>query len=341
MSARHVAAQHWRHQHDFLADLSASERRTRWVMALTAVTMVVEVVAGSLSGSMALLADGWHMATHVAAFGIALYAYRYARRHATDPRFTFGTGKVTELGGFASALALAFVALAMAAESVQRLLEPRDISFDEALWIAALGLAVNLVSALLLSGAGGAHPHTHEPDPALPVGRNPTHGSDHRHAHADRNLGAAYLHVITDALTSVLAITALLAGKFAGWNWLDPAIGLVGAALILRWAYGLVRASARVLLDGVADEALRERLRGAIEDHPEAGHRGDSVTDLHVWTVAPGRLAATITIVAHDPDTPSGYRARLSKLTDLAHVVIEVNRCDDPRCSLEQARWSR
>jgi cation diffusion facilitator family transporter len=325
----HAASQRWRHRHDFLADLSASERRTRWVMALTGATMVVEIVAGTLSGSMALLADGWHMVTHVAAFGITLYAYRYARRHAADPRFTFGTGKVTELGGFASALALAFVALAMAVESAQRLLEPRDISFDEALWVAALGLAVNLASALLLFRVDHAHGHHHD------------RSRDHGRGHEDQNLRAAYLHAIADALTSVLAIAALLAGKFAGWTWLDPVMGLIGSALILRWAQGLARTTARVLLDGVAHDDLRDRLRGAIEGHPEAGRRGDSITDLHVWAVAPGRLAVTIAIVAHDPDTPAGYRARLATLPGLAHVVVEVNRCDDPQCSQEQARWSQ
>jgi cation diffusion facilitator family transporter len=338
MTARHAASQRWRHQHDFLADLSASERRTRWVMALTAATMVVEIAAGTFSGSMALLADGWHMATHVAAFGIAIYAYRYARRHAADPRFTFGTGKVMELGGFASALALAFVALAMAVESTQRLLEPRAIAFDEALWVAALGLAVNVASALLLARGGHGHaPHTHDH-----AGDHDDHDDhdDHEHGHEDHNLRAAYLHVIADALTSVLAIAALAAGKFAGWTWLDPVMGLVGAALILRWAYGLVRVTASVLLDGVAHDELRSRLQGAIENHPEAMQRGDSVTDLHVWAVAPGRLAATIAVVAHDPDTPAGYRARLAALPGLAHVVIEVNRCDDPRCSKEHAEWS-
>lgn len=330
MATHHSALQRWRHEHDFLPDRSAAERSTGWVMLLTAVTMVVEIVAGVLSGSMALLADGWHMGTHVAAFGIAIYAYRYARQHRNDPRFTFGTGKVTELGGFASALALAFVALAMLIESAQRLFEPRSIAFDEALWVAVLGLAVNVVSALILARQGGhghhhgSHDHDHD------------HEHEHEHEHGeDHNLRAAYLHVIADALTSVLAIVALLAGKFAGWTWLDPVMGIVGALLILRWAQGLAHTTAAVLLDGVAHDAVREQLRSAIERHPDAVRRGDSVADLHVWAVGPNRLAASVSIVADDPDTPAGYRRRLGGLTEFAHVVVEVNRCDDPLCRQE------
>lgn len=314
----------WRHGHDFLPDRSAAERSTRWVMLLTAATMVLEIVAGTLSGSMALLADGWHMGTHVAAFGIAIYAYRYARLHAQDPRFTFGTGKVTDLGGFASALALAFVALAMAIESAQRLVEPRRIAFDEALWVAALGLAVNLASALILARQGGHHDDDH-------------HHHDHEHDHGakDHNLHAAYLHVIADAVTSVLAIVALIAGKYLGWRWLDPVMGLVGAVLILRWAQGLARTTARVLLDGVEHTRMRDEIRAAIEGHADAARRGESVSDLHLWTVGPGRLAATLCIVAHEPDLPAAYRRRLARFESLAHVIVEVNRCDDPACRQE------
>lgn len=336
-TAPHAHAR-WQHGHDFLPDRSAAERSTRWVMLLTAATMVLEIVAGTLSGSMALLADGWHMGTHVAAFGIAIYAYRYARLHARDPRFTFGTGKVTDLGGFASALALAFVALAMAIESAQRLFEPRQIAFDEALWVAAVGLAVNLASALILA-RNGAHHHDHATGHAHDDDHEHHHdrGHDHGHAHAaqDSNLRAAYLHVIADALTSVLAIVALVAGKVLGWTWLDPVMGLVGAVLILRWAQGLARTTARVLLDGVEHTRLRDDIRAAIEQHPEAARRGDSVSDLHLWTVGPGRLAATLCIVAHEPDAPAGYRRRLVRFESLAHIVVEVNRCDDPACRQE------
>lgn len=333
MTQKHHNLQSWQHGHDFLPDRSAAERSTFWVMALTAAMMVLEIIVGTLTQSMALLADGWHMATHVAAFGIAIYAYRYARTHARDPRFAYGTGKVTELGGFASALALAFVALAMSVESLQRLFAPRDIAFDEALWVALLGLAVNLVSAWILAREGG-HAHHHHDD----------HGHDHDHPHEheltqDHNLRAAYLHVIADALTSVLAIVALIAGKWLGFSWLDPVMGLVGAALILRWAYGLVRTTSRVLLDGVDHDATVGQIRSAIESDPEAARRGDRVTDLHVWSIAPGRLAATICVLAHVPDTPSAYRARLAVVPGLAHVVVEVNRCEDKACSQERSTW--
>lgn len=325
MATHQSTLQRWRHDHDFLPDRSAAERSTAWVMLLTGATMVVEIVGGVLSGSMALLADGWHMGTHVAAFAITIYAYRYARQHRDDPRFTFGTGKVTELGGFASALALAFVALLMLLESAQRLFEPRDIAFDEALWVAVLGLTVNVVSALILAREGGHHhDHDHDHD----------HAHDHDHGE-DHNLRAAYLHVIADALTSVLAIVALLAGKLAGWTWLDPVMGIVGALLILRWAQGLARTTAAVLLDGVARDDVRERIRSALERHPDAVRRGDSIADLHVWAVGPNRLAVSLAIVADDPDTPAAYRRRLADIHSLAHVVVEVNRCDDPLCRKE------
>lgn len=328
MSQNHHNLKAWQHGHDFLSDRSAAERSTGWVMALTAAMMVLEILVGTLTQSMALLADGWHMATHVVAFGIAIYAYRYARTHARDPRFAYGTGKVTELGGFASALALAFVALAMTVESLQRLVAPRNIAFDEALWVAALGLLVNLASAWILAREGGhthrEHDHDHHDD----------HHDDHEHTQ-DHNLRAAYLHVIADALTSVLAIVALIAGKWLGWAWLDPIMGLVGAALILRWAYGLVRTTSRVLLDGVDHDATLAQIRAAIEADPQAAPRGDRVTDLHVWSIAPGRLAATLCVLAHDPDAPSAYRARLANIPGLAHVVVEVNRCEDAACSQE------
>ncbi len=332
--------QAWQHGHDFLPDRSAAERSTGWVMALTAAMMVLEIMVGTLTQSMALLADGWHMATHVAAFGIAIYAYRYARTHARDPRFAYGTGKVTELGGFASALALAFVALAMTIESLQRLFAPRDIAFDEALWVAALGLLVNLASAWILAREGGHshHHHAHHDDHDHHDDQDHDDHDDHEHTQ-DHNLRAAYLHVIADALTSVLAIVALIAGKWLGWTWLDPVMGLVGAVLILRWAYGLVRTTSRVLLDGVDHDATLVQIRAAIEASPEAAPRGDHVTDLHVWNIAPGRLAATISILSHDPEPPAGYRARLQGIAGLAHVVVEVSRCEDSVCRQERSAW--
>ena len=313
----------WQHSHNFLPDQSLAERGTRWVMVLTAIMMVVEIAAGIASGSMALLADGWHMATHVAAFGIAVFAYRYARAHAADRRFTFGTGKAGDLGGFASAVTLAIIALLMASESVMRLVEPRAIALDEALWIACIGLGVNLLSAVILNRHGHEHTHAHHDR----HDHDDHHHDDHHHdhgdaAHRDHNLHAAYMHVIADALTSVLAIIALLAGKFAGALWLDPVMGLVGSAVILRWAYGLARDASAVLLDAADQSGLERRIRQSLEQQAD-----EAVSDLHVWSVAPGRAAAALSIVTHDPRSPEEYRARLAGITELVHIVIEINHC--------------
>jgi cation diffusion facilitator family transporter len=331
----HHSLDRWQHRHDFASDHARAERGTAWVMALTAVTMVGEIVAGLLSGSMALLADGWHMATHVAAFGIAIFAYRYARRRAADPSFAFGTGKVTVLGGFASAVALAMVALLMGIESIARLFEPRGILFDEAIWVACIGLAVNLLCGAILHRAGGhrhaagpayAHGHLHDHE----HGHEHGHGHEHEHGHDDHNLQAAYLHVLADALTSVLAIAALLAGKFLGLVWLDAAMGLVGAALISRWAWGLARDSAAVLLDRNRDTTVAARIRAVIEAEPD-----HAIADLHVWPLGPGRVSAAVSIVTHAPRPPEYYRERLRESVAVAHLLVEVNRCDDPSCAPE------
>lgn len=301
----------WRHSHEFGVDGSHAERRTTLVMVLTAVMMVVEVIAGMALGSMALLADGWHMATHVAAFGIAVFAYRYARSHADNPQFTFGTGKVSVLGGFASAVALAVVALVMALESVLRMFEPQAILFNEAIAVAAAGLAVNVVSGWLLhSDAHHDHDHRHDDD----------HG--HAHHHHDHNLRAAYLHVLADALTSVFAIVALTAGKVFGWTWLDPVMGLVGAAVIARWSWHLVRDTGHVLLDGTADADTRGAICRAIERGAD-----DGVTDLHVWQVGPNHLSAAVSVVTRHARTPEYYKTLLRDVPRLAHVLIEVNPC--------------
>jgi len=299
----------WRRNHDFSGDLRASERATWQVLALTAVTMVAEIAAGVAYGSMALFADGWHMATHVAAFGVTLAAYRYARRHAHDPRFSFGTGKVTTLGGFASAVGLTVVALMMALESTLRLFDPKVIRFDEALVVAAFGLAVNVVCGVLLLRGARGHQH-----------------ADHGHRHAagahDHNLRAAYLHVLTDALTSVLAIAALLAGKYAGLGWLDPLIGWAGALVIGRWSWTLMHTTGHILLDGTADPATRAAIVHAIE--ADADNR---VADLHVWEVGGGQFAVEISLVTHHPRQPAHYKSLLAHLPRLAHVMVEVNEC--------------
>lgn len=297
------------HSHVFLsASHDRHERRTWLVVVLTALMMVGEIAAGWAYGSMALLADGWHMATHAGALGIAGWAYRLARQRANDRTFSFGTGKVGDLAGFSSAIVLAVVALAVAWESVQRLLQPVHVAFDEAIAVATLGLVVNLVSAVVL-GHGHDHEHGHE------------HGHDHEHSHAhehDHNLRAAYLHVLADALTSILAIVALLAGRLRGWTWMDPAMGLVGAAVILRWSKGLLLDTARVLLDVDPDPRLTAELRACVETD------GDRVVDLHLWRVGPQHLAVIVSVATARGTTVEQVRARLPDRADLAHVTVEV-----------------
>jgi cation diffusion facilitator family transporter len=305
------------------------------VVGITLAMMVGEIAAGSAFGSMALLADGWHMGTHAAALGVAVFAYAYARRHAGDPRYTFGTGKVGALGGFASAVGLAVVALLVLAESAARLASPVTIRFDEAIAVAVLGLLVNLGSALLLRGAdhhGHDHGHRHrdhdrDHDHGHDHAHDPGHGHDHAtgaHAqrHRDHNLRAAYLHVLADALTSVLAIVALVTGRSLGWTWMDPVMGIVGAAVIARWSYGLLRDTSAVLLDGEVEQARRRAIAEAIEGGGE-----DRVADLHVWRVGPRHLAAILSVVTHSPRPPSHYRALLAPFPDLVHVTVEVNAC--------------
>jgi cation diffusion facilitator family transporter len=289
------------HDHAFLGHGHArNERRTRLVIALTLVTMVVEIAAGWLFNSMALLADGFHMASHAGALAVAAGAYAYARRHVGNPAFTFGTGKVGDLAAFASAVSLALVALLIGWESLERLFEPVAIGFNEAIGVAVLGLVVNLASAALLHGG-------HD------------HGHDGPHHH-DHNLRAAYLHVLADALTSVLAIAGLLAARFFGWLWMDPAVGLLGALVIARWSWGLIAQSAGVLLDKVGDPALPAAIRAAIE------RDGDRITDLHVWRVGPGHSAAVLSVLAAGDRSPADYKSRLAHLSALCHVTVEVNR---------------
>ena len=285
-------------------------RRTQWVVVLTAVMMVAEIVGGSIYGSMAVVADGWHMATHAAALGVAALAYRYATRHATNPRFSFGTGKVGELAGFASAVSLAIVAALIAWQSAQRLLHPAPIGFLQAGGIAVLGLVVNLVSAALLR-----HDHAHDHDD------DHDHDHDHDHAHQDTNLRAAYMHVLADALTSVLAIIGLLAGKFLGWIWMDAAIGILGAIVITHWSIGLARNAARSLLDSHDDGPLEDAVRGRLRGQDP----GTEIRDLHLWRLGPGHYALVVSLQAEQPLTPTQYRARLKDLPSLGHVTIEVN----------------
>jgi cation diffusion facilitator family transporter len=305
---------HWQHEHDFSVLHEHGERRTLQVLLLTITMMIFEVVAGVIFGSMALLADGWHMGTHAAAFMITIFAYRFARKHAASPAYAFGTGKVSVLGGFASAVALTVVALVMLAESAQRLFNPHVIHFNEAIGVAVIGLLVNIISAFLLQDhhVHEAHDHVHE---------------RHHHHHHDHNLKAAYLHVLADALTSVLAIIALLSGKYFGWNWLDPVMGIVGAAVIARWSYGLLRETGPVLLDESIDEQYRALIRQRIED--DADNR---VTDLHVWRVGPVHYAVILSLVTQYPKPPEHYKALLADLDRLAHITIEANQCAGGPC---------
>jgi cation diffusion facilitator family transporter len=288
------------------------ERRTWFVVVLTAAMMVGEIVVGWLSGSMALLADGWHMATHAAALGIAALAYLFARRQAGNSHFTFGTGKFGDLAAFSSAIILTMIAVQIAYESVVRLLHPVPIAYGEAIAVAALGLVVNIVSAWLLRDDHDHH-HGH--------GHDHDHLQSHSHRHDDNNLRAAYVHVMADAATSILAIAALLVAMYAQWVWADPAVGIIGSLVIASWACGLLRASGAVLLDVHADKNLEMVIRDRLET------KGDRVTDLHLWQVGPGHRAAVISVVSDHPQSPATYKRRLGGLRGLSHVTIEVETC--------------
>lgn len=308
----------WRHDHVFLGrDHARNERRTWLVIALTATMMVAEIAAGAAFGSMALLADGFHMATHAGALSISALAYLYARRHAEDGRFSFGTGKLGDLAGFASAIILALFALLIGYESVLRILSPVAIRFDEAIAVAVLGLTVNLACAWLLRE--DHHHHDHHHDHAHHEESAHTH--DHDHDRRDRNLRAAYLHVLADALTSVLAITGLVAGRAYGWIWMDPLMGIVAALVIARWSWGLIWETAAVLLDSVPNDGLAEKIQSMLEEG------GDRVADMHLWRIGPGHLAAIVSLVSDRPRPPDHYKAKLGSLPQLSHVTVEVHPC--------------
>ncbi|MBN3862873.1 CDF family Co(II)/Ni(II) efflux transporter DmeF [Pseudomonas frederiksbergensis] len=298
-------ASRFTHDHLFLgAAHDDNARRTLWVVALTFVMMMGEIAAGYITGSMALLADGFHMATHAGALGIAAAAYSFARRHANNSRFSFGTGKVGDLAAFASAVVLGLVSLGIAGESILRLFQPTTVAFTEATVIAVVGLAVNIVSALLLAGNHGHHGHDH-------------HDHSHHHHHHDNNLRSAYFHVLADALTSVLAIAALLAGRYLGWVWLDPVMGIVGAIVIARWAYSLMRDSAAVLLD-TTDEHVAAEIRVLLESTDEV-----RISDLHVWQVGPEARAAIVSVVAAASVSADAIRERLAPVHELSHLTVE------------------
>ena len=305
------ASHHCREPHRLApADQNRNAARTRIVLFLTLAMMVAEIAAGWAFGSMAVLADGWHMATHAAFLGIAVFAYSYARRHAANTSYAFGTGKVGDLAAYTSAIMLAVVAFLMAAESFERLARPVHIDFGEAMAVAVVGLGVNLVSAWLLREE---HPHHHGDH-----GHHHHHDEHHAH-HRDHNREAAYAHVLADALTSVFAIVALAAGLWWGLHWMDPAMGILGAIVIAKWSLDLVRASARVLLDATPTAATATAVRQAVENDGDA-----RVTDLHIWRIAPGSLAAVLTVSARRPLAAARYKERLRDVAGLTHTTIEV-----------------
>ena len=306
--------QQWKHQHRYNIEDGHGERNTRRVIVLTLSMMIIEIAAGYLFGSMALLADGWHMGTHAVALGITAFAYFYARRHSDNPNYSFGTGKVGVLGGFTSAVVLAVIALLIGVESIQRLLSPQTIRFNEAIVVAFVGLAVNVISAFLLQGK---HSHHHG------------HGHDHGYIKKfrDHNLRAAYFHVLADALTSVLAIIALFTGKAFGWIWMDPIMGIVGALIISRWSYGLLIDTGKVLLDRDVNQEAVEEIRSIIESDSD-----NRVSDLHVWRVGSHHLSAIVSIVTHYPKAPDHYKKLLADYDEIAHVTVEVNPCDTEPC---------
>jgi cation diffusion facilitator family transporter len=314
----------WRHEHVFLGPHHRRNERRSWaVVALCGTMMTAEIVGGWLWGSMALIADGLHMSTHAGALVIAAMAYAYARRHARDERFAFGTGKLGDLAAFSSAIVLAMIALLIGYESLGRLFQPVPIAFDQAIPLAALGLAVNLVSARLLheerpeigsSGHGRPHGDDH-------ADHEHHHHQHHHNHHSDHNLRAAYVHVMADAAVSVLAVIGLSAGRLFGWVWLDPVMGLVGMAVILNWSWSLLRVSGAVLLD-----MRPEGIARAIAERLETG-RSDRIADLHLWRIGPGHHAAVVSIVCDRPEPPAAYKARLADISGLSHVTIEVQAC--------------
>jgi len=304
------------HSHVFLGrDHERAERRTWAVIILCAVMMAAEVVGGTLSGSLALIADGLHMSTHAGALLLAALAYTFARKYAADPNFSFGTGKFGDLAGYSSAVVLAMIALLIGYEAVSRLFDPVPVAFNEAIPIAALGLLVNVASAWLLA-RGHSHGHSHDHE----------HDDDHDHDHVDgahhrdNNMRAAVVHVVADAAVSVLVIVGLLLARTFGWLWMDPLAGFIGALVIASWSIGLMRDTGAILLDRTPDPGMAEKIRAAIESE------GDRVTDLHLWRLGPGHLGAIVSIATSEPREPVHYRQRLAHFHDLSHVTVEVQR---------------
>jgi len=305
----------YQHAHIYHYSGEDTERRTMRVVLLTVVMMAVEIGAGWIFNSMALLADGWHMSTHAAALGVSWFAFVVARRYSSDGNFTFGTWKIEVLGGFISAILLALVAVVMVVVSIDRLLHPASIQFSQAIAVAVAGLLVNLVSVLMLTDHSHSHPHHGHPQ-----------SHDHTEGHDNLNLRAAYLHVVADAFTSILAIVALLGGKFMNWTWLDPIMGIVGAVMIGKWTWSLLRETGGILLDRGSDEGLKEEIRDAIETDADT-----KISDMHVLRVGPAAYACILALVAAKPHSVKTYKDRLKEVHELVHVSIEINLCSDSR----------
>jgi cation diffusion facilitator family transporter len=332
MTDRSSAFQTSPHAHVFLGpDHARAERRTWAVIVLCTVMMVAEIIGGALYGSLALIADGLHMSTHAGALLLAALAYTFARRYATDPRFTFGTGKFGDLAGYSSAIVLAMIALLIGYEAVLRFLDPVPIAFNEAIPIAALGLLVNIASAWLLAG-GHHHGHSHAHDHAPGHTHGDSHAHDHSHGddhardragerhHRDNNMRAAVLHVAADAAVSVLVIVGLLLARQFGWLWMDPLAGLIGAFVIASWSIGLIRDTGAILLDRLPDHGMVTKIQATIESD------GDQIIDLHLWRLGPGHLGAIVSVATSTQREAAHYRQRLAHFADLSHVTVEVQR---------------
>jgi cation diffusion facilitator family transporter len=314
--SNHQDLSRWAHEHRYSVGNTAAERGTRRVMWITIATMLLEILAGWWFNSMALLADGWHMSSHALAIGLSAFAYGAARKYASDPSFAFGTWKIEVLASYTSAIFLIGVAAAMIFGSVERLWAPQLIHYPEAMAVTVFGLAINLICALIL---GNAHDHGHDH-------HDHGHGDEHHHHH-DLNLKSAYIHVITDAATSVLAIAALAGGWFYGWAWLDPATGIVGAILVALWAKNLIVQSSRVLLDREMDHPVVDEIREVVAQLPAAGET--QLTDLHVWRVGTGAYACALSLLTHDQSlTPLQVRDALAVHEEIVHATVEIHRCD-------------
>lgn len=328
---QHTTSKHdlsrWQREHHFDSGNPAAERGTRRVMWITLAVMVIEITAGWWYNSMALLADGWHMGSHALAIGLTALAYATARKYANDPRFAFGSWKIEVLAGFTSALSLIGIAVLMLFESAARLLQPQTIHYREAIVVAVLGLLINLVCALILNRAGHAH-HAHGHDHAHE--HEPAEGHLSTDAHGDLNLRAAYLHVLADAATSVLAILALFGGLIFGWGWLDPLIGIAGAVLIGSWAIGLLHSSARILLDREMDHPLVDAIHARVQalEPPQSDEEGLHITDLHLWRIGRDSFACILTVATHrDAVDVNAVREALASLTRVVHLTVEIHHC--------------